>query len=240
MQYIGDYHIHTKWSDGKSTIEECIESATTKGLKEIAITEHGLRNVAYSRKKFLDEYAYIEKLKSTAPIKLLFGNEIDLIDENGNLDMSDDGLQLLDVVMVGFHQFAIPLSFRDWRRTYLPAQLSPIFKSNVSIRKRNTLSVIKCIEKHKVNVLSHPNHRFFIDAKEVAKACADNNTLIEINVKHMDVAEEIIEEVLSTEVKFILNSDAHSATEIGEFAKADEFIKKYGLQDRVVNLVDNR
>lgn len=236
MRYKGDYHIHTNWSDGKNTIEECMQSAVERGLKEIAITEHGLRNVAYSRKKFLAEYEYIQNLKPTSPINLLFGNEVDLIDENGRLDMTDDDLKLLDWVVVGFHQFAIPMSLRDWRRTYLPAQLSPIFKNNVGIRKRNTASLIKCIENHNINVLSHPNHRYFMDAKEVAKACVDNNTLLEINVKHLDVCEKVIEDVIATNVKFVVSSDAHKAYKIGDFADADGLIKKYNLYNRIVNL----
>lgn len=236
MRYYGDYHIHTNWSDGKSSVEDCVQSAREKGLEEIAITEHGLRNFSYSRKKFLAEYDYVQNLKRTSPVKLLFGNEVDLIDENGGVDMSDDDLKLLDFVIVGFHQFSPPHSFRDWRRTYLPAQLKPLFKGNSSIRKRNTDALIKCIEKHKVDVLSHPNHRFFIDAKELAKACVDNNTLFELNVKHLDALEEIIEDVIQTDVKFIVNSDAHEASQIGVFAKADEFVKRYGLQDRIVNL----
>lgn len=236
MRYYGDYHIHTNWSDGKSSVDDCIQVAVQKELREIAITEHGLRNFSYSRKKFLAEYEHVQNLKQTSPVKLLFGNEVDLIDENGGVDMSADDLKLLDFVIVGFHQFSPPLSFRDWRRTYLPAQLKPLFKGNASIRKRNTEALIKCVEKHKVDVLSHPNHRFFVDAKELAKACADHNTLFELNEKHLDALDEIIEDVIQTDVKFIVSSDSHEASKIGDFAKADEFVRRYGLQDRVVNL----
>ena len=40
MKLLGDYHTHTTYTHGKSTIEENVRQAENLGLKEIAITEH--------------------------------------------------------------------------------------------------------------------------------------------------------------------------------------------------------
>jgi DNA polymerase III alpha subunit (gram-positive type) len=37
----GDYHTHTYYSDGVSSVEDMVEAAIKKGLKTIAITDHG-------------------------------------------------------------------------------------------------------------------------------------------------------------------------------------------------------
>ncbi len=36
----GDYHVHTVWSDGAGTVEECVLAAVAAGLPEIGIADH--------------------------------------------------------------------------------------------------------------------------------------------------------------------------------------------------------
>ena len=45
MALFGDYHTHSVYSrrkHGKGTIEENVQSAVKKGLRQIAITDHGV------------------------------------------------------------------------------------------------------------------------------------------------------------------------------------------------------
>lgn len=240
MNYYGDYHTHTYWSDGKCTIEELISAAEAKGLKDIAITEHGLRNTCYSQKKLYAEYEYIQKIKSNYSINVLFGSEADFIDEQGHIDISGKDKGLLDVLSVGFHQFTSPASLKDWFRMYLPSMLNPFFCNSSIYRKRNTRILIKCITNNDIDFITHPNHRYFFDVKEVAKACVDNQTYMEINIKHLAVLDDILDELLSTDVKLIVNSDAHHTYDVGRFDEANALIAKYGIEDRIVNLGDKR
>ncbi|MFR6641738.1 MAG: PHP domain-containing protein [Christensenellales bacterium] len=48
MAYWGDYHTHTYYSHGKGTIEDNVRAAAEKGLKQIAITDHGFRHMMYN------------------------------------------------------------------------------------------------------------------------------------------------------------------------------------------------
>jgi histidinol-phosphatase (PHP family) len=36
----GDYHVHTTWSDGTGSVEECVRAAVAAGLPEIGIADH--------------------------------------------------------------------------------------------------------------------------------------------------------------------------------------------------------
>ena len=46
----GDYHTHTTYSrhrHGKGTVADNVRAALSCGLKEIALTDHGLRHITY-------------------------------------------------------------------------------------------------------------------------------------------------------------------------------------------------
>ena len=51
MILLGDYHTHTVFSHGKGTIEENVKVAQKKGLKEIAIADHGFQHRLYNIKR---------------------------------------------------------------------------------------------------------------------------------------------------------------------------------------------
>ena len=51
MVLFGDYHTHTKFSHGKGTVEENARTAREMGLKQIAITDHGLGHIAFGLRK---------------------------------------------------------------------------------------------------------------------------------------------------------------------------------------------
>lgn len=85
MIYKTDYHIHTIYSDGRTSPEECIEEAVRKGLKEIGFSDHV--TLVDSRQDWcmdhnvIPEYAaHILKLKSsTKEIAVRLGIELDYI-----------------------------------------------------------------------------------------------------------------------------------------------------------------
>ncbi|HHY91255.1 MAG TPA: PHP domain-containing protein, partial [Clostridiales bacterium] len=51
MKIFADYHTHTRYSHGKGTIQQNVEAAQRKGLKEIAITDHGSGHFLYGVKR---------------------------------------------------------------------------------------------------------------------------------------------------------------------------------------------
>lgn len=239
MKFLGDYHTHTKYSDGVGTVKENVDAAKIRGLCEIAITEHGPRNIGVSEKSIWKCKKDIEYLRTVNDdIKIYFGIECDILSERGDIDIKEKDFCEFDIMLAGFHRFAIPYSVRDFRRYYLPAYFHYI-KSFISeeVIRRNTKALIATIKKYPIDMVAHINNRSIVNVKEVAKVCADYGVYIELNTKHLIELYPIIEDLLSVkELKFIANTDSHFPKRVGNFEKNEEFIEKYDMADRVVNL----
>ena len=96
MQHIpyGDYHMHSQYSDGRATIAEMVQAAKEAGLKEIAITDHGPRNIGagvQSARKYLEIKEEVLKLnKEQTDFKILVGAEADVISCEGDIDVPEE------------------------------------------------------------------------------------------------------------------------------------------------------
>ena len=51
MILTADYHTHTPYSHGKNTIDENVAQAKARGLKEVAISDHGFSHVVYGLRR---------------------------------------------------------------------------------------------------------------------------------------------------------------------------------------------
>lgn len=239
MVFLGDYHTHTKHSDGVGTVSDNVEAAFKRGLKEIAITEHGPRNIGVSEKSIRKCREDVEKLrKERDDIKIYFGIECDIVSERGDIDIKEKDISSFDIMLAGFHRFAIPYSFKDFRRYYIPGYfhfLKPFLTKEIIAR--NTKALINTITRYPIDMVAHINNRSIVNVKEVAKVCADNGIYIELNTKHLAELDPIIEDLISVDgLKFIANTDSHFPSRVGNFEKNQAFIEKYDIADRVVNL----
>ena len=41
INFYGDYHTHSRYSDGRQSVDAIVEAAVSRGLLEVAITDHG-------------------------------------------------------------------------------------------------------------------------------------------------------------------------------------------------------
>ena len=95
MQIIGDYHTHTIYSHGKGTIRDNVEVAINKGLKEVAICDHGPGHVIYGIKReqifeMRKEIDQMNKEYGKHGIRVLLGLEANVMDYDGNIDVDDE------------------------------------------------------------------------------------------------------------------------------------------------------
>jgi putative hydrolase len=240
---IWDFHSHTRYSHGKGTIEESVIIGMKRGLKKVAITEHGPGHLAYgvSMKKMKEMKVEIEKLKDLYPeIEIVFGVEANISTKGNLIDVKPEEMNFFDIVLAGYH-YGILGAFSG--ENFLAAKFKRA--ENASIEKakkgsllvRNTEMVVNALYKNDIFMLTHPGDKGPFDILELAKACEATDTLMEISNWHPHLDEAGIKTAAKTGVKFAISSDAHSPERIGGFTKGLKRAQNAGLDlSRIVNI----
>ena len=238
MNFYGDYHTHSIYSDGKSDIEDNIKKAIDIGLKEIAITDHSFicaNKNAMNLNGFFEQKTILPKLRKKYPeISVLHSMELNLANKEGNLEIEKELFHKLDIIVAGFHLSSM-VNKKNWNFAYKQIK-GKLIKPNKQTIKSNTKFIVDFIRKNKIDILTHPGNEIFIDKKEVAKACGDYGTFYEINCKHFDVFEKDYKDLLSTNAIFIVNSDSHKIEDIGKFQEIEKFLTENNIEkSRIAN-----
>ncbi len=241
MQLFADYHTHTRYSHGKGTVEDNVKAALKRGLKEVAISDHGpahpfvgIKNLKTLRKIKEDIERCREKY---AGIKILLGIEANIISTSGELDITPPFIAELDILLVGLHTGIIPkdisngldLMIKNWGSRYSP-ELSR------EVRRINTGALISAVENYPVNIVVHPGLKLNIDTYKLAEVCALRGTALEINSSHGIKTREFTRAAAQTDVKFVINSDAHSPEDVGNLEAGSNLAVALGLNPgRIIN-----
>ncbi|MBZ4686596.1 MAG: putative hydrolase [Clostridia bacterium] len=245
MQYIpyGDYHMHSKYSDGRATIAELAKAAKELGLKEIAITDHGPRNIGTGVKsagKYLEIKEEAAKLnKDQSDFKILVGAEADVISCDGDIDVPEEIYKELDILLIGLHPYALPNNLRDiWQLTLqnLIHNYTGYLKGKVI--ESNTKALKNAIKRHRPYAVTHPGLKMPVDLEEIADACVKTGTLFEINTGHDFQKPQQIEIVASYGTAFIVNSDAHYTGSVGKLDPGFKILLKAKISpEKIANIV---
>lgn len=243
MRIHGDYHTHTRYSEGTGSIRDNVEAARAAGLKDIGISDHGFNNYTLSltRRKARKQRAEIENIRREYnDINIFSSIEADLVSLDGSVDMTIEEMYNYDYIIAGFHRWARPKSLRDYFKMYVPVYLSEFRQARPHEIVRNTDATIKMLERYPIAILAHINNATVVDCSAVAIACKDLNVLVELNLKHIvkNMRGGNMEKIIDSGAAMIMSSDAHSPTRVGKIEKIIEFIKPYGIEDRIVNLRD--
>ncbi|PRX28640.1 putative hydrolase [Orenia metallireducens] len=245
MQLYADYHTHTVYSHGTGSIRENIEVAIKKGLKEIAISDHGPASHSIVRLGVEDSATLLEIKKEVdkynrlyPEIKVLAAVEANVISIDGRLDVPEFILRELDKVLVGFHLFIKPASFRDGIEIILNNTIVDKLKINHNqIRYRNTEILINTLNNYDIDIITHPGYKVDIDTRTLAKVAVKKGVALEINSSHGYMREEYIRLALEEGAKFILGSDAHSPDKVGDVKNAMLVAQQAGLTDKdIINV----
>ena len=193
----GEVHMHTVETDGKCTIDEMAEAAKKRGYKYIAITDHS-KNLAFANglddKRAVQHIARIraadERIKG---ITIMAGVEVDIL-ADGELDLSDEVLEQMDVVVASVHS-----AFNQE-----PQQM--------------TDRLLRAISNKNVSILGHPTGRLLLrrdaypfDMDAVLKAALENRVAMELNAypDRLDLNDVHSRMARERGVKTVINTDAH-------------------------------
>jgi len=218
-----DPHVHTIFSGhAYSTLGEYIDEAKIKNIDMFAITDHaptmpGTVNEFY----FHNQVVIPRKIDG---IYVLRGTEANIIDFDGNIDISENLAGKLDLVIGSFH----PICFRT------------------GTKSENTKAYIKMMERGLAQIIGHPgNLNVEVDIEEIIKAAKYYNVLIEINNSTFlgfsrrgseYNCEKFVEIGLKNDILFAVSSDAHIRYELGNFDESISRLEKYGVtEDNVAN-----
>ncbi len=234
MLITADYHTHTNYSDGFSPLKDVIFCAKKAGLQCVAVTDHGFCSIIkyMTDKKFLRQECKIRQLEQEYSIKILHGIEANILGD-GTLDMTASQIEKTQILNVGFHRYLSP---RVWLSTFkfmLVNGWGPK-KIREKQRKSNTEIYLKILENYPVDTLCHLNHRCLVDVYEVCKKAKDKGVLVELNEKHIEALKSEIENVIKSDVDFVVGSDAHKAKQVGKLEKIEAFIEKYNIDKNKV------
>ncbi|MCL2177513.1 MAG: PHP domain-containing protein [Firmicutes bacterium] len=227
-RFYGDYHTHTTYSHGTGSILDNAKAARDMGIREIAITDHGFSHMIYNvtRRRVSKILTEIESAKAETGVSILFSTEANFTGSGGFLDLREPDLKQHDIIIAGYHHLTWPRRFlRDGFGFFLPNHLGLIFGASKRRKQKNTQIVLKALERYPIDILTHLNHSWKVNLVEIAKACAENGTLIEINGKRISFTYEQFLQMAEVGAKFIITSDAHSACRIGDFKLGLDFLK---------------
>ncbi|NLO89216.1 MAG: phosphatase [Clostridia bacterium] len=221
MRLVAELHLHTVASGhGYSTINEYVRAAKKKGIKMIAITDHG---PALPGGPHLSYFGYLYILpKIEEDVQILVGVEANILDTKGSLDLPERYLERLDIVLAGFHP--------------------PCYEDRGVVE--NTKAMINVIKNPLVDIIVHPgNPAFPIDIKDVVAAAKEYGCLLEINNTSLSggarkgsrsncfaIAKALAEE----KMLLAAGSDAHYVDRMGCFDDVIKLFKETGISEEQV------
>ena len=210
-----DSHTHTIASGhAYSTLAENIKAASERKIKLLAVTDHGPQMPDAPHFWYFMNMRVIPRIIDG--VGILRGVEANIVNFNGELDI-DEGIHgQMDIVLGSLHE--------------------PIITP--SKKTLHTDGVIKAMASGKIDVFAHGgNPAFPIDAKEVAKAAANYNVLVEINNSSFTTSRQgsmkncaNLAEAVACEGGYLtFGSDAHIADKVGGFDECLSLIKALGI-----------
>ncbi|HAH21518.1 MAG: hypothetical protein A2Y00_03400 [Omnitrophica WOR_2 bacterium GWF2_43_52] len=198
----GDFHAHSRYSDGHNSIAEMAQCAKGLGYEYITISDHsqGLTiakglTLADLKKKKME----IENLNKTLKVcKVLFGSEVD-IDSQGRLDYPDTVLADFDIVVAAIHTG---------------------FKQS---KKQITKRLLAACKNEYVDIIAHPTGRLWgtrdayeADFDDIFRAASDYGTALEINAYplRLDLNDTYCRQAKKAGARLAISTDAHAVSQL--------------------------
>ncbi len=193
----GDFHVHSNWSDGSSSIEEVARAAQKRGYQYIAICDHtkSLKIThGLDEKRLMKQMEEIDRLNEKMKgFQILKGAEVDILSD-GPLDLSDNVLEKLDIVVASVHSG---------------------FKQD---RDRMTRRIIRALENPCLHVFGHPTGRLLgarnpyeVEMDEVMEAAKKYGKALEINAyfERLDLDDIHCRKAKEMGLRMAIGTDAH-------------------------------
>jgi histidinol phosphatase-like PHP family hydrolase len=223
-QYLGDFQMHSEWSDGQPSVDAIADACLARGYRYAAVTDHsyGLKiaggmsmtDAARQRKAIAAVNA-----RHDGRFRLLQGVEAN-ISGDGTLDLTDEEAATFDLVLAAPH-------------------------SRLRKSEDQTDRMMAAIRHPPVRILAHPRGRIsgsragvVADWDVVFASAAKRGVAIEIDgdPSRQDVDYTLAARALEAGCLFVLDSDAHTTSQLAYAETAIAHARLAGIPPaRIVN-----
>ena len=228
--YLSDIHTRSIASGHGTncTISDMAKEAGRKGLKLLGISDHGPGTLASGTSSYFRSLPFCFRSLPFCPRKrfnvdILYGVELNILNADGQIDLSDELLNNLDYAIISMH-----------RQNYKSGSVS-----------ENTQAYIRAMKHPAVKILGHCDDIHFpVDYNALAKAAMKENVIFEINEASLapygyrgdtsSNAAQILHYSLRYKLPIILSSDSHGKDHIGDFTYAAEFVHQLMFPESLI------
>jgi putative hydrolase len=217
-----DFHVHSTFSDGESTLAENVQAARERGLRTLCLVDHVRRDTAW----LPDFTAAVSRYRGQPGMRVLAGVEAKILDTSGRLDVPP-GLDGIDLVLIADHQF--------------PAEHGPVHPAEVRAAiEDGGMSPAGAIEQlceATVRALEATNrrpliaHLFSVLPKigldevtvpepllaHLAKRIAHTDAMVEVNEKWSCPSARAVTALARAGVPLVAGSDSHHCRDVGVY-----------------------
>ena len=197
----GTFHVHTTWSDGRSTLREMLGHAAELGLEYVGISDHS-RSAGYARglsvERVEQQLAEIAAIENDFPsLRIFRGTECDIL-ADGSLDYDEKTLARFDFVVASVHS-GFTMTFDEMTERIVRAIQNPFvtFIGHLTGRK----------------LLLREGYRVHYD--RIFDEAARHGVMIEINghPRRLDLDWRLMQQALDAGVRLSIHPDAHARNE---------------------------
>lgn len=218
-----DTHAHTVASGhAYCTLHEMARAAAEKGLKGLAITDHAPEMPGSTHLFYFQNLRIVPR--QMEGIELLLGAELNIMDENGTIDLPESVLHRLDITIASIHP---------------PCYQGPKTKEAVMN------AYIQAMENPYVDIIGHPDDgRFPVDYEKLVKEAKRTGTLLEVNnsslnpdgfrVNTKENALEMLKYCKEYGAMIVLGTDSHIDTTIANYTYVNEVLEEIQFPEELI------
>lgn len=221
MDFELDVHTHTIASGhAYGTLTEMAKEAAARGLKLLGITEH-----THYMPGTCDDLYFVNLRvvpRNMFGIRLMLGAELNIMDEDGTVDLPERIIDRLDLRIASIH--------------------GNLYRFGTM--EQNTAAVLGAMKNPKIDIIGHPDDgNCPLDYERIVKASREYYTLLEINNNSLRLqsrknARENIAVILKLCMKYdvpvIMNSDAHFMTDIANTDHSMPVVEEMGFPKELI------
>ena len=218
-----DTHTHTLASGhAYNTLREMAAMAAEKGLKGLAITEHSPKMPGTCHIFYFQNLRVVPR--TMYGIELLMGTELNIMNEQGEVDLPQTLLKEMDIAIASMH--------------------TPCYEGEKTTEKI-TQAYLKVMENEYVDIIGHPDDGIYpLEYEPIVEAAKETNTLLEVNNNSLNpvgsrkhTRENLIAMLeLCKEYKqpVIMNSDSHVFCDVARRDFSEKLIKEIDFPEELI------